>query len=95
MYVYIYICDQLSLPIILVCLYVCTYMCVSVSICLYTYMYSPDRRGVIKSVTMMSPTLQVIGLFTLSQVDFKREIRQKAMQEMQEMWDKKEKKTEA
>ena len=93
MYVYIYICDQLSLPIILVCLYVCTYMCVSVSICLYTY--SPDRRGVIKSVTMMSPTLQVIGLFTLSQVDFKREIRQKAMQEMQEMWDKKEKKTEA
>ena len=39
--------------------------------------------------------MQVIGLFTLSQVDFKREIHQKAMQEMQEMWNKKEKKTEA
>ena len=93
-----YMCDQLFLPIILVCLYVCTYMCVSVSICLYTYMYSPDRiyspdrRGVIKSVTMMSPTIAGNWSFYFKPGRLQREIRQKAIQEM---WDKKEKKTEA
>ena len=56
--IYIYI-----IPAYYFSLSICLYIYVCVSICLYTYtyspdrIYSPDRRGVIKSITMMSPTI--------------------------------------